>query len=390
MNKGQEMAVKRSIFQDVQTQTALASPQAAGAIDARPKGARRGLKIWLMMIFALVCLMILVGGLTRLTDSGLSITEWRPLTGAFPPMDDATWASEFAKYQASPEYLLQNKGMEMDAFKVIYWWEWGHRQLGRVIGLVWGLGFVGFLVARRIPTGWTGRLLLLGALGGTQGAIGWWMVSSGLKGDMVDVASYRLATHLGLAFIILGLCAWFIFLLGRSEASLLVARRSGEAKLKALSTGLMHFTFLQILLGALVAGIDAGRGFPTWPDMNGQFFPADAFYVPGRPLWAAFFENPGLVQFIHRMSGYVLFVFGVVVWFRGRNSSHPATRLAFHAVMVMLVAQMVIGIATALTAAHVNVAITHQLGAVVLWVLVIRARHLSMYPVVGSIKEGTA
>jgi cytochrome c oxidase assembly protein subunit 15 len=281
--------------------------------------------------------------------------------------------------------------MSMEAFKVIFWWEWAHRQLGRVVGLVWAVGFVGFLAARAIPPGWTGRLLGLGALGGLQGAIGWWMVSSGLVGEQVDVKSYRLATHLGLAFIILGLIAWYVFLLGRSETDLMHARRNAERKLVGLSTGLMHFAFLQILLGALVAGIDAGRGFPTWPDMNGQFFPADAFYVPGGGgVWHAFFENPGLVQFMHRMAGYLLFAFGIVVWLRGRQSAHAATRNAFHAVMAMMVAQMVLGIITVLTAAHMHIAITHQIGAVILWVLIIRARHLSVYPVAGSIAKGTA
>jgi len=227
-------------------------------------------------------------------------------------------------------------------------------------------------------------------LGGTQGAIGWWMVSSGLTGDRVDVASYRLAVHLGLAFVILGVLAWNMMLLGRSEAELLQARRGREAKLFGLSTGLMHFALLQIVLGALVAGIDAGRAFPTWPDMNGQFFPADAFYVPGRPVWAAFFENPGLVQFIHRMSGYLLLAFGLVVWLRGRRSAHRSTRAAFNMMMAMLVLQVVIGIGAVLTAAQLHVALTHQLGAVALWVLILRARHLSQYPRAGSIRKGTA
>jgi heme a synthase len=285
--------------------------------------------------------------------------------------------------------------MTLEAFKTIYWWEWGHRQLGRLIGLVWAAGFAGFALARQIPPGWTGRLLLLGALGGVQGAIGWWMVSSGLSGDRLDVASYRLATHLGLAFVILGFIGWYVLLLGRSEAELMTARRGREAKLFSLSTGLMHFAFLQIVLGALVAGIDAGRAFPTWPLMNGSVFPADAFYVPDGqggtlPVWHAFFENAGLVQFIHRMSGYLLFIFGVVVWLRGRRSSYQATRGAFHLVMAMLVVQMVLGIATVLTVAHVHVAITHQIGAVILWTLILRARHLSQYPVAGSIREGTA
>ena len=384
------MATKRSIFEEVGQAPSPAVPK--GNLIARDTGAaRRATRAWLVVLFLLVVAMIVVGGLTRLTDSGLSITEWRPVTGAVPPLDDAAWGAEFAKYQASPEYQLQNKGMTLDAFKTIYWWEWGHRQLGRVIGLVWALGFAGLAITRRVLPGWTRRLLLVGALGGAQGAIGWWMVHSGLSGDSVDVASYRLATHLGLAFAILGVIAWYVMLLSRPETALLQARRAREARLFGMSTGLMHFAFLQVVLGALVAGIDAGRGFPTWPLMNGSFFPADAFYVPdGGGVWRAFFENPGLVQFIHRMSGYLLFAFGVVVWLRGRRSAHRVTRVAFHAVMGMLIVQMGLGIMAAVTAATLHVAITHQLGAVVLWVLVIRARFCSQYPFAGSIREGTA
>lgn len=239
-------------------------------IDKGRRGARGAIRIWLMMLFVLVMAMIVVGGLTRLTDSGLSITEWAPVSGALPPMSEAAWQSEFDKYRQIPEYQLQNVGMSMAEFKFIYWWEWGHRQLGRFVGLVWALGFVGFLVTRKIPPGWTGRLLLLGGLGGLQGAIGWWMVASGLTGDRIDVASYRLATHLGLAFVILGVIAWFTFQLGRSERDLMQQRRVREGKLFSMSTGLMHFTFLQILLGALVAGIDAGRNYTDWPLMAGS------------------------------------------------------------------------------------------------------------------------
>lgn len=384
------MATKRSIFEEVGVEALPSAVPKGGLIDGAGKGARRGIRLWLVLIFLLVAAMIVVGGLTRLTDSGLSITEWKPVTGALPPMNEADWATEFGKYQASPEFKLQNSAMTLEKFKSIFWWEWSHRQLGRVIGLVWAVGFFGFLLARKVPVGWTGRLLGIGILGGVQGAIGWWMVSSGLVGAMVDVASYRLAIHLGLAFAILGLIAWYVFLLGRTETDLLVARRGAERKLVGLSTGLMHFMFLQVLLGALVAGIDAGRAFPTWPLMNGQFFPADAFYVPGRPVWAAFFENPGLVQFIHRMSGYLLFAFGVVVWLRGRKSAYQASRGAFNAVMAMMAAQVGLGIFTVLTAAQAHVAITHQIGAIILWVLIIRARHMSAFPVAGSIREGTA
>ena len=388
------MAGKRSIFEEVGSAAAAPKPQ-GGLIDQRGKGARGAVRGWLVVLFLMVMAMIIVGGLTRLTDSGLSITEWRPVTGALPPLTAADWASEFDKYRASPQYQLMNKGMELAEFKVIYWWEWGHRQLGRAVGLVWAVGFAFFWATKRIPPGWTGRLLLLGGLGGLQGAIGWWMVASGLTGSMTSVASYRLATHLGLAFVILGFIAWYVFLLGRSEAALLQARRGREGRLFGLSTGLMHFAFLQIVLGALVAGIDAGRAFPTWPDMNGQFFPADAFYVAdgqggALPIWHAFFENAGLVQFMHRMAGYGLFAFGVVVWLRGRKSAHGQTRFAFNMVMLMMLAQLGLGIMAVLTAAQLHVAITHQLGAVILWVLILRARYLSQYPLAGSIREGTA
>lgn len=385
------MAGKRSIFEEVAKGATPAPVPAGGLIDARSQGARRGIRLWLVAIFLLVAAMIAVGGLTRLSEAGLSITEWKPITGAVPPMNAADWATEFEKYKATPQFALMNSQMTLEEFKTIFWWEWGHRQLGRLIGLVWAVGFVGFLRAGRIPTGWTRRLLGLGALGGLQGAVGWWMVSSGLEGSMVSVASYRLALHLGLGFAILGLTAWYVLLLGRSETVLMQARRAGERKLRGMATGLMHLAFVQILLGALVAGIDAGRAFPTWPDMNGSFFPADAFYLPeGGGLWRAFFENPGLVQFDHRIAGYLLVAFGLAAAFAARRSPHAATRRAFLAVAMMLLAQMALGIFTALTAAHLHVAITHQIGAILLWVLILRARHLSIYPVQGSIREGTA
>ncbi len=376
----------RSIFEEVGGEAAQAPAAQPGLIDRGRGGARGAIRIWLMMLFALVFIMIAVGGMTRLTDSGLSITEWAPITGALPPLSEADWQSEFDKYKAIDEFQVQNSWMELSDFKVIYWWEWGHRQLGRVIGLVWGLGFLWFLLRKQIPTGWTGRLLLLGGLGGLQGAIGWWMVASGVtQGEGVtDVASYRLATHLGLAFVILGFISWYIFLLGRSEKDLMHARRAKEGKQFSLATGLMHFAFLQILIGALVAGIDAGRYFPEWPLMAGQFFPPDAFDIT--PVWRNFFENPGLVQFIHRMAGYLLAIFAVVVWLRGRRSAHANTRFAFNAVLAAMALQVVLGITTVVYAAPVHIALVHQAMAVLLWVLIIRARFLSAYPIATSIK----
>ncbi len=380
------MAGKRSIFEEVGGAPKPAAP-AGGMIDAGRRRLRGPVRAWLIGLFILVTAMIAVGGLTRLTDSGLSITEWRPVTGAMPPTTNAEWEAEFALYRASPEFQLQNSQMDITAFKAIYWWEWGHRQLGRVIGLVWAAGFVFFLAARRMPPGWTGRLLLLGVLGGLQGAIGWWMVASGLTGRMVDVASYRLAVHLGLAFAILGLIAWHVLTLSRGESALMQARRAGDARLAALAGGLAAIGFVQILLGALVAGIDAGRAFPTWPLMGAGFFPADAFYLPdGGPAWRAFFENPGLVQFIHRMAGYLLFAAGIIVWLAARRSAHAATRGAFAMMLAMLAAQVALGIVTVLHAAPLALGLAHQLGAVALWVLVLRARHRALYPVVQSIR----
>jgi cytochrome c oxidase assembly protein subunit 15 len=383
------MTEKRKLFEEVAQPTLGVLPMAGLIGDGDGARNRTAVRVWLFVIFLLVAAMIIVGGLTRLTDSGLSITEWAPIHGAIPPLSDADWAEEFTKYQASPEYLLQNKGMELEDFKTIFWWEWGHRFLGRFVGLVWAVGLLGLTLTRRVPRGWMGRLLGLGALGGLQGFIGWWMVSSGLKGTMVDVASYRLATHLGLAFIILGLTAWYILTLGRSQAELIQSRRAGEPVLGGWAVGLMHLGFIQILLGALVAGIDAGRGFPTWPDMNGTFFPADAFYVPGKSAIWAFLDNPGLVQFNHRMAGYLLVIMGAFAWFRARKSAYAATRQAYDLVAGMLVLQACIGIAAALTAAHLHIAITHQIGAILLWVLIIKARHRAIYPVSGSIRKGT-
>ena len=378
------MSEKRTIFEEVGANANQKPGAATGMIDGQGKGARKGIRAWLVVLFAMVMVMIAVGGLTRLTDSGLSITEWKPVSGALPPMSEEVWLDEFEKYKQIPEYQLQNKGMSLGEFKTIYWWEWGHRQLGRTIGLVWFLGYAGFALAKRVPTGWHRRLIWIGALGGLQGAVGWWMVSSGLEGSMLDVASYRLATHLGLAFVILGFIAWYVFLLGRSERDLLQARRGKEVRQFKLSTGLMHAAFLQIILGALVAGIDAGRNYPDWPLMAGGFLPPDLFAL--EPWWRNFFEDDGLVQFMHRMMGYVLFAFAIVVWRRGQKSAHARTKFAFNAVMAMITVQMVLGIATVMYSAPWHFAIVHQIGAVISWVLIIRARFLSAYPNQQSIR----
>jgi heme a synthase len=377
------MAKQRSIFEDVAEKPAEVEAPA----QARRRGyARRGIAAWLILLFVLVVMMIAVGGLTRLTGSGLSITEWRPVGGALPPMSEAAWEADFAAYREIPQYDLVNAGMTLAEFKVIYWWEWGHRQLGRVIGLVWAVGFAGFLAARKIPPGWMPRLLALGLLGGLQGAIGWWMVASGLEGEMVRVASYRLAVHLGLAFLILGLIAWYVMLLRREEGALLQARRVRNVRLMGWGGALATVAFVQVLLGALVAGIDAGRGYTDWPLMAGQLVPPGAFDLA--PPWRNFTENPGLVQFNHRMTGYLHFVLGAVAWWRSRASANLAIRRGFDAMMIALVVQVALGVATVLMAAPWQVAIVHQLGAVALFVLVLRARFLAAYPVEQRIARG--
>ncbi|MGR3198247.1 MAG: heme A synthase [Paracoccus sp. (in: a-proteobacteria)] len=378
---------KRPVFQEVSDPTAARPVQTTGMIDARPKGARRAIRLWLMVLFAMVLAMIVVGGATRLTGSGLSITEWAPVTGTIPPMNAADWQREFDAYRQIPQYQEVNRGMSLTDFQYIYWWEWSHRLLGRLVGLVWALGFLFFWANSRIPAGWTPRLLALGALGGLQGAIGWWMVSSGLTEGMVRVASYRLATHLGIAFVIFGLITWYVLHLSRSEAELLRARRAGEAKLFSMSTGLMHLAFLQILLGALVAGIDAGRTYTGWPTMGGEWIPP-AIWDPVLG-WRNFFENPALVQFVHRMTGYLLAIFAVVVWLRARRSPHPVTRGAFTVMIVALAVQIGLGIMNVLHASPLHLALTHQFGAIVLFAMILRSRHHARYPHETSIRGVT-
>ncbi len=378
------MSKTRSIFEEVgEKPAATPAPQAK---PKRPQYARRGIAIWLALLFALVVAMIVVGGMTRLTDAGLSITEWKPVTGALPPMDAAAWEVEFERYREIPQYEILNPDMTLAEFKRIYWWEWGHRQLGRVIGLIWAAGFLGFLALRKIPPGWVPRLLGLGVLGGAQGAIGWWMVSSGLESGMIAVASYRLAVHLGLAFAILGLIAWYVLRLNRGESELLQAHRQRNPALMRWGTVLTLAAFAQILLGALVAGIDAGRGYIDWPLMGGEVFPSDAFNIA--PAWRNFLENPALVQFNHRLMGYALAILGALAWWRSRRSSMLHVRRAFDAMGIALAVQLALGVATVLHAAPWQIAIVHQLGAVALFVLILRARFAAEYPLAQKIARG--
>ena len=372
------MNKSRNIFEDVDIDKPNDTSFKGGYIDQGRDEWRLGVSRWMKILFILVFLMVLVGGLTRLTDSGLSITEWNVIKGAIPPLSDIAWALEFDKYKNIPEYQLQNKGMSLGDFKVIYWWEWGHRQLGRFVGLVWLIGFVYLNLRKKIPNAWKFRMLFVGLLGGLQGAIGWWMVSSGLVGRMVDVASYRLATHLGLAFIILGTLFWFVMRVERTDVDLMQSRRRSNLQSIRWTSLLLVLSFWQILLGALVAGIDAGRGYIDWPMMNGEFLPSESFDY--NPLWTNFFENPALVQFNHRILGYVLMALGIAAWFKSRSIAHRKLRIGFKAILIMMVAQMVLGIVTVMYAAPWYIAIFHQIGAVVLIVLILQTKFIANFP----------
>lgn len=379
------MHKSRNIFEDVDIDKPNVSSFKGGYIDQGRDEWRLGVSRWMKILFILVFLMVLVGGLTRLTDSGLSITEWNVIKGAIPPLSDIAWALEFDKYKNIPEYQLQNKGMSLGDFKVIYWWEWGHRQLGRFVGLVWLIGFVYLNLRKKIPNAWKFRMLFVGLLGGLQGAIGWWMVSSGLVGRMVDVASYRLATHLGLAFIILGTLFWFVMRVERTDVDLMQSRRRSNLQSIRWTSLLLVLAFWQILLGALVAGIDAGRGYIDWPMMNGEFLPSESFDY--NPLWTNFFENPALVQFNHRILGYVLMALGIAAWFKSRSIAHRKLRIGFKAILIMMVAQMVLGIVTVMYAAPWYIAIFHQIGAVVLIVLILQTKFIANFPQEQSVRS---
>ena len=379
------MNKSRNIFEDVDIDKPNDSSFKGGYIDQGRDEWRLGVSRWMKILFILVFLMVLVGGLTRLTDSGLSITEWNVIKGAIPPLSDIAWALEFDKYKNIPEYQLQNKGMSLGDFKVIYWWEWGHRQLGRFVGLVWLIGFVYLNLRKKIPNAWKFRMLFVGLLGGLQGAIGWWMVSSGLVGRMVDVASYRLATHLGLAFIILGTLFWFVMRVERTDVDLMQSRRRSNLQSIRWTSLLLVLSFWQILLGALVAGIDAGRGYIDWPMMNGEFLPSESFDY--NPLWTNFFENPALVQFNHRILGYVLMALGIAAWFKSRSIAHRKLRIGFKAILIMMVAQMVLGIVTVMYAAPWYIAIFHQIGAVVLIVLILQSKFIANFPQEQSVRS---
>ena len=322
--------------------------------------------------------MVVVGGMTRLTDSGLSIVEWKPVTGILLPLSNAKWVVEFEKYKVTPEFLLVNMEMTLDAFKTIYLWEWGHRQLGRVIGLVWFVGFFWLLITRNIPDGWKGKFFIIGVLIGFQGLVGWWMVYSGLMAEMTDVASYRLATHLGMAFCIVGLILWFILLLERKAEALMLGRRNRDKTLSIYMNLFLVALFFQIILGALVAGIDAGTAYTDWPFMAGEIFPSDYLAFDG--FLGNFLENPAAVQFNHRVSAYALTLIGILTWLRSRKSQIKFLRNCHSFLLLVLSSQVVLGIVTVIYGAPYQIAILHQLLGLALWLVSVWVRFETLFP----------
>jgi cytochrome c oxidase assembly protein subunit 15 len=319
----------------------------------------RALRVWLAGIALLIVAMILVGGATRLTDSGLSITEWKPIMGAVPPLNDADWQTAFAAYQKIPEYTELKRGMSLDEFKTIFWWEWAHRFLGRLIGFAFLVPFVGFLIAGYIPRALLPKLLGLFVLGSLQGALGWYMVKSGLV-DRTDVSQYRLAAHFGVALSILGYTLWLLFGLGDERPS---GPGRGWRAPAYVACAILALIFLQLLAGALVAGLDAGMGYNTWPLINGALVPSGLYEAS--PWYRNFFENPLTVQFHHRMIGYSVVVAALaqLAWLGWKKAPTALIGSAMTLALLALL-QATLGVWTLLLAVPIELGLAHQAGAV--------------------------
>jgi cytochrome c oxidase assembly protein subunit 15 len=321
--------------------------------------ARPWIRAWLWFAAFLVFTMVIVGGATRLTDSGLSITEWQPLLGAIPPLTEADWLVAFGKYKLIPEYSQVNQGMSLAEFKFIYWWEWTHRFLGRFIGLVMILPFLGLWLTRRIEPRLVPRLIALIVLGGLQGALGWYMVKSGLV-DRIDVSQYRLAAHLTLATFILGAIVWTALGIGNGE------RHRPRTSRQWAALGLAALVLLQVAAGGFVAGLDAGMGYNTWPLMDGQWIPRGLLIM--EPAWRNFFENAMTVQFDHRLIAYSVALCAALYAWRVQS---PAAI----AVVIAVALQVALGIATLLAQVPLKLGLMHQAGAMIVFATVIWAVH---------------
>ncbi len=333
------------------------TPLYTTALVQRERRNRAIVRWWLYLICLLVFAMVMVGGATRLTDSGLSITEWKPIHGIVPPLSRDEWLEEFAKYQQIPEYEQINKGMSLTEFQFIYWWEWAHRFLGRIIGFVFFVPLVVLWWSGRLESKLKPRLAALFVLGGIQGAIGWWMVASGLV-DRVDVSQYRLAVHLTFACVIFAYALWV--------ARGLAPHSHGEASwaVRFMAPLIVAMVFVQIFLGGLVAGLDAGLAFNDWPLMDGAVVPSGLTIL--EPAWRNFFENPKTVQFVHRVFAYAVWLVVIGAWLVTRTSETDVTHKRRAAILAILVTlQAGIGVATLLLQVPLHWALAHQAGAVV-------------------------
>jgi len=340
-------------------------------LGASPARASDPVRSWLGILVVLVIAMVAVGGATRLTGSGLSITEWKPVTGAIPPLSHEAWEAEFSKYRQIPQYQLLNRGMSLDEFKSIYWWEWGHRQLGRFIGLAFFVPLVWFWARGQIRGRFALGLVGLGVLGGMQGAVGWIMVASGLEPGMTAVAPIKLMLHLTIASAILAGLVWLLAGMTRQPEPL-------DQGAVVRSRVLLGLVLLQIALGGLVAGSKAGFTYNTWPLMDGQFVPPVSALLMTQPWIENFVDNVVLVQFNHRLVAYFLVAFAVWhAWRIGRSApASPAARGAWGLAGLVL-AQMALGIVTLLLVVPLWAGLAHQiLAMLVLCGAVVHARWL--------------
>jgi heme a synthase len=338
----------------------------------------RQLAIWLLFVAACVFGMVVVGGLTRLTESGLSIVEWKPFTGTLPPLSAEAWQAEFSDYQSSPQYQQINKGMSLEEFKGIFWLEYWHRVGGRLVGFIFLLPMLYFFTRYRLPLWVKWRLVGLFALGGLQGFIGWYMVKSGLV-DVPQVSPYRLALHLGVAFAIMGCCIWVArevlhtgsgFSRHAVGQTVLKVSENKSMQLTAFAAIVCALTFVQVLLGALVAGLDAGLTFNTFPLMDGRFVPKDLYML--EPAWRNHFENITMVQFQHRVGAYVLTLailgFVAMAW---RHATNTRMRWLLVLVLCLLLLQIGLGVATLVLVVPIMLASKHQAVAAILFALTV-------------------
>ncbi len=317
------------------------------------------LRLWLFALAALVLAMVVVGGATRLTHSGLTITEWRPLVGIIPPLGEADWSALFAKYRQIPEYQQLNSGMTLDQFKPMFWWEWSHRALARFVGLVAGLGLVFFLSVPDIRRRFWKPLVGIFALGALEGFAGWYMVMSGLS-DRTDVSQYRLTLHLGIATLIMGYTLWTVLGMGRDVQNPQSAGQEGSWA-RWLALGLVASIYGQILLGGFVAGLDAGLSYNTWPLMDGRVIPHGLRAMS--PAWVNPFENPVTVQFDHRIGAYLVATLALINHVLAWRSGNRRLLASAAAVLTIVLLQIGLGIWTLLAVVPLHLALAHQLAA---------------------------